>query len=82
MRSMLDRKSLLCGMIVVAVTAACVPPAVSGVVGTTCAMCSVFDTKAAVPSSAKAVSASTRAVISDVTKTELGCVEVYQFATS
>lgn len=62
MRSMLDRKILLCGVLIVAVAAACVPPAVSGVVGTTCAMCSVFDSKAVAPASAKAASASTRAV--------------------
>lgn len=62
MRSMLDRKSLLCGVVIVAVVAACVPPGVSTVVGGTCAMCAVFDTKASVPASAKAVSASTRAV--------------------
>lgn len=59
---MLDRRSLLGGMLIVAVAAACVPPAVSGVVGTTCAMCSVFDMKENAPASAKSVSASTRAV--------------------
>lgn len=62
MRSMLDRKNLLCGMVIVAVAAACVPPGIGTVVGGTCAMCAVFDTKAEVPASAKAVSASTRAV--------------------
>lgn len=62
MRSMLDRKSLLCGVVIVAVAAACIPPGVSTVVGGTCAMCAVFDTKAEVPVSAKAVSPSTRAV--------------------
>lgn len=62
MRSMLDRKRLLCGVVIVAVAAACVPPGVGTVVGGTCAMCAVFDTKANAPASAKAVSASTRAV--------------------
>lgn len=62
MRSMLDRKSLLCGVVIVAVAAACVPPGVGTVVDGTCAMCAVFDTKAAVPAAAKAVPAGTRAV--------------------
>lgn len=62
MGSMLNRKSLLYGIAIIATAAACVPPGVGAVVGGTCAMCSVFDTKAAVPAAAKAVSPSTRAV--------------------
>lgn len=62
MRSMLDLKGLLGGIVIVAVAAACVPPGVGTVVGGTCAMCAVFDSKAAVPAAAKAISPSTRAV--------------------
>lgn len=62
MRSMLDWKGWLCGLMIVVVAAACVPPGVSTVVGGTCAMCSVFDMKENAPASAKAVSPSTRAV--------------------
>lgn len=61
MGSMLDRKTLLYGLAILTTVAACVPPGVSTVVGGTCAMCSVFETKAAVPTAAKAVSPSTRA---------------------
>lgn len=62
MGSMLNRKSLLFGLALVAAVAACVPPGVGTIVGGTCAVCSVFDTKAAIPAAAKAAAASTRAV--------------------
>lgn len=62
MNSLVTRKNVLFGIVLVAVAAACVPPGVGAVVGGTCAMCAVFDTKAAVPTAAKAVSPSTRAV--------------------
>lgn len=62
MRSMLHRKSLLCGVVILAVAAACVPPGVNTVVSGTCAMCNVFDLKADAPASANTASASTRAV--------------------
>lgn len=62
MKSLVTRKNMLYGSVLIAVAAACVPPAVGTVVGSTCAMCSVFDTKAAVPAAAKAASPSTRAV--------------------
>lgn len=62
MNPLVTRKSVLYGIVLIAVAAACVPPGVGAVVGGTCAMCSVFETKAAVPTAAKAVSSSTRAV--------------------
>lgn len=57
-----EKKYLLAGVVVLAVAAACVPPGAGMVVGGACAACNVFDSKAAVPSAAKAVSPSTRAV--------------------
>lgn len=62
MGSTFERKSLLSGALLFAVAAACMPPGTGMVVGGACAACSVFDSKAAVPSAAKAVSQSTRAV--------------------
>lgn len=62
MSSMLEKKSLWTGAVILAVAAACMPPGAGMVVGGACAACSVFDSKAAVPSAAKAVSPSTRAV--------------------
>lgn len=62
MKSLVTRKNMLYGSVLVAVAAACVPPAVGTVVGSTCAMCSVFETKAAVPAAAKAASPTTRPV--------------------
>ena len=62
MSSLVTRRSLLYGIVLVAAAAACVPPAVSGVVGGTCALCTVLDSKAAVPAAAKAASPTTRSV--------------------
>lgn len=62
MGSMLKRRSLLYGAAIIATAAACVPPGVGAVAGGTCAVCSVFDMKAAVPAAAKAAAPSTRAV--------------------
>lgn len=62
MGSKVSSKTLLCGLAIVAIGGACVPPGVSTVVGGTCAMCTVFDSKAAVPESANAASPATRAV--------------------
>lgn len=62
MNSLVSRKNVLYGIVLVAVAAACVPPGVGTVVGGTCAMCAVFETKTAVPATAKVASPSTRAV--------------------
>lgn len=61
MSRMLNLTRLLCGTAIVGVAAACVP-GVGTVIAGTCAMCSLADSKAAMPASAKSVSASTRAV--------------------
>lgn len=62
MNSLVSRKNVLYGIVLAAVAAACVPPGVGTVVGGTCAMCAVFETKAAVPAAAKAASPTTRPV--------------------
>lgn len=54
-------KGLIAGVVTLIAASGCVPQVVSTAVGGTCAMCSVFDSKAAIPAGAKAVSASTRA---------------------
>lgn len=62
MNSLVSRKNVLFGIVLVVAAAACVPPGVGTVVGGTCAMCAVFETKAAVPAAAKVASPTTRPV--------------------
>jgi hypothetical protein len=63
MRSMLHRKSLLGGVVIVAALAGCVPAVISNVASeSACIYCGLASAKEAIPASAKAVSPSTRAV--------------------
>lgn len=62
MRFMLDRKSLLCGLVIVAASAACVPGIVTTASESACALCTIAGYKEGIPASAKAVTASPRGV--------------------